>query len=118
MASTFPFVVVEAQGASLSLVTAPDYESGYNRSAFRHWIDADKDGCNTRAEVLIEEAIVKPKVGKNCALSGGKWRSQYDKLVTTNSGALDIDHLVPLAEAWRSGAWRGLINNEKILLTI
>jgi len=56
-------------------------------------------------EVLIEEAIVKPKIGKKCVLTGGKWRSQYDKLVTTNPRKLDIDHLIPLAEAWRSSAW-------------
>lgn len=94
-----------AQAATLSLITAVDHDGDYDRSAFRHWIDADKDGCDTRAEVLIEEAIVKPKIGKNCSLSGGKWRSQYDKLITSNPSALDVDHLVPLAEAWRSGAW-------------
>ena len=105
VASTFPVVTFPAQGASLSLRTAPDYETGYSRSAFGGWIDADKNGCNTRKEVLIEEAIVKPKIGKKCELTGGKWRSQYDKLVTTNPRKLDIDHLIPLAEAWRSGAW-------------
>ena len=94
-----------AQAETLQLTIAEDKTTGYKRSAFKHWIDADKDGCDTRAEVLIEEAIVKPKVGKNCKLVGGKWRSQYDKLVTTNPSSLDIDHLVPLAEAWRSGAW-------------
>jgi len=100
MALTLP-----ARGETYSLVTAPDYEGEYKRSAFRHWVDADKNGCDTRAEVLIEEAIVKPKIGKKCSLTGGKWRSQYDKLVTTDPSKLDIDHLVPLAEAWRSGAW-------------
>lgn len=93
------------RAASLSLKTAVDYEGAYKRSAFRHWIDADKDGCDTRAEVLLEEAIVKPNIGKKCTLSGGKWRSQYDNLITTNPSKLDIDHLVPLEEAWRSGAW-------------
>jgi hypothetical protein len=105
VASSLTALAFPAQAATLSLKTAADHEGDYDRSAFKHWIDADKDGCDTRAEVLIEEAIVKPKVGKKCALTGGKWRSQYDKLVTTNPSALDIDHLVPLAEAWRSGAW-------------
>ena len=105
IASSLTALVFPAQAATLSLVTAADHEGDYNRSAFRHWIDADKDGCDTRSEVLIEEAILKPKVGKKCVLTGGKWRSQYDKLVTTNPSTLDIDHLVPLAEAWRSGAW-------------
>ena len=103
--TSIPLQIGIASASSLSLVTAPDYEGKYSRSAFKHWIDEDKNGCNTRAEVLIRDAIVKPKVGKNCVLIGGKWRSQYDKLVTTNASALDIDHLVPLAEAWRSGAW-------------
>lgn len=105
IASSLTAFVLPAQAAALSLITAADHEGDYNRSAFGDWIDADEDGCDTRAEVLIEEAIVKPKVGKKCVLTGGKWRSQYDKLVTTNASTLDIDHLVPLLEAWRSGAW-------------
>ena len=56
-------------------------------------------------EVLISEATVKPKVGTGCYLSGGKWRSPYDAKVFTNPTGLDVDHMVPLAEAWRSGAW-------------
>jgi len=87
------------------LIIAADYSQGYNRNLFKHWIDADKDGCDTRAEVLIEEAIAKPKIGKNCKITGGKWISSYDGKSFKNSGKLDIDHLVPLAEAWRSGAW-------------
>ena len=89
-----------------SLVKAPEHNIGYARTYFKLWIDADKDGCNTRAEVLIEEAILKPKVGKNCALSGGSWLSPYDNKLTSKPSDLDIDHVVPLAEAWRSGAWK------------
>jgi len=84
---------------------APDKESGYDRSLFKHWIDADKDKCDTRAEVLISEAVVKPKVDKKCKITGGKWLSAYDGKSITNASQLDVDHLVPLAEAWRSGAW-------------
>jgi alpha-D-ribose 1-methylphosphonate 5-triphosphate synthase subunit PhnH len=87
------------------LVVSQDKQTGYNRSLFKHWIDADKDGCNTRAEVLIEEATFKPKLGKKCALTGGKWLSPYDGKTTVKTSDLDIDHVVPLAEAWRSGAW-------------
>jgi hypothetical protein len=93
----------------MALTTAPqiaeDKDSGYNRSLFKHWIDADKNGCNTRAEVLISEAVVKPKVDKKCKITGGKWLSAYDNKSVTNASQLDVDHLVPLAEAWRSGAW-------------
>jgi hypothetical protein len=89
----------------ITLVMTVDQIGGYSRNLFKHWIDADKDGCNTRYEVLIAEAIVKPKVGARCYLTGGKWRSPYDGKVFTNPTGLDIDHMVPLAEAWRSGAW-------------
>jgi Protein of unknown function (DUF1524) len=85
---------------------AEDRTTGYNRSFFKHWIDADKNGCNTRAEVLIEEAIVKPKIGPKCKLTGGKWISAFDGKTITKASQLDVDHMVPLAEAWRSGAWK------------
>ena len=88
------------------LVVAEDKNSGYKRSAFKHWIDADKNGCNTRAEVLIAEAIKKPKIGAKCKLTGGKWISAYDGKTITSATQLDVDHMVPLAEAWRSGAWK------------
>ena len=87
------------------LYIAADRPEGYDRSLFKHWIDADKNGCDTRKEVLISEAIVKPKIGKRCVLTGGKWLSSFDGKTHTKDSGLDVDHLVPLAEAWRSGAW-------------
>ena len=95
-----------ARANTLGLVTAADKTTGYNRALFKHWIDADKDGCDTRAEVLIEEAVTKPKVGSKCVLTGGKWLSAYDGVEVTSATKLDVDHMVPLAEAWRSGAWK------------
>ncbi len=95
-----------ASANTLQLVVAEDNTTGYKRSLFKHWVDADKDGCDTRAEVLIEEAVVKPKIGPKCKLTGGEWFSSYDGKTITNASKLDVDHLVPLAEAWRSGAWK------------
>jgi len=97
--------VQSAYAGDGTLLIAPDNLEGYDRTLFKHWIDADKDGCDTRAEVLIEEAILKPKIGPKCKLTGGKWISAYDGKTITNSSLLDVDHMVPLAEAWRSGAW-------------
>jgi hypothetical protein len=104
------FLVVGFMGAPVQagdgvLFIAADHTEGYDRALFKLWVDADKNGCDTRAEVLIKEAVVKPKKGANCKLTGGKWVSSYDGVTYTNSSKLDIDHLVPLAEAWRSGAW-------------
>ncbi|MDQ0701195.1 HNH endonuclease family protein [Streptomyces sp. EN16] len=80
--------------------------TGYTRSSFRHWNAGEitTDGCNTRAEVLIAEAVVAPTVGAGCKLTGGTWLSYYDGQEVTNASGLDIDHMVPLAEAWDSGA--------------
>lgn len=87
-----------------SLPTASEVRTGYNRDLFRHWTDADGDGCSTRNEVLISEADDPVSVGSGCSLSGGRWYSYYDRVSWTNAGDVDIDHMVPLAEAWDSGA--------------
>ena len=63
--------------------TANEYYGGYDRNLFKHWIDADKNGCDTRKEVLIAEAIIKPKKGAKCALTVGKWTSAYDGISYT-----------------------------------
>ncbi|MGW7642338.1 GmrSD restriction endonuclease domain-containing protein, partial [Streptomyces decoyicus] len=86
------------------LRVARESRAGYERDKFRLWRDADHDGCDTRKEVLVSEAIVKPRQGKNCKLTGGNWHSAYDGKTLTNARQLDIDHVVPLAEAWDSGA--------------
>ena len=83
-----------------------EHTAGYRRSAFSLWADADHDRCNTRAEVLLAEARTKPRRTAACTLSGGSWLSPYDGKRFTSAGKLDIDHLVPLAEAWQSGAYR------------
>jgi hypothetical protein len=87
-----------------NLPVATEIRTGYNRDLFNHWIDADGDGCNTRYEVLIAEATTTPSVGSGCTLSGGAWYSYYDGAGWTDPADLDIDHFVPLAEAWDSGA--------------
>jgi hypothetical protein len=87
------------------LVTTSEHTAGYDRAKFTLWTDADHDGCDTRDEVLIQEATTRPHVGAGCALTGGQWRSRYDGVTTNDPSTFDIDHLVPLNEAWKSGAW-------------
>jgi hypothetical protein len=90
--------------AVADLPTGTESRTGYQRSSFRHWIDADRDGCNTRYEVLIDEAVSPPEVGPGCTLTGGSWHSYYDDVIIEQASGLDVDHVVPLAEAWDSGA--------------
>lgn len=88
----------------LSLVIEPEVTSGYDRDLFRHWIDVDGDGCDARREVLIAEAVVAPTIGDRCALVGGRWYSAFDGEHTEDPSKFDVDHMVPLKEAWDSGA--------------
>jgi Protein of unknown function (DUF1524) len=86
------------------LVGATEVRTGYDRAKFPHWVDADGDGCDTRREVLIAESETSVSVGSGCSLSGGRWFSYYDRVSWTDTSRIDIDHMVPLAEAWDSGA--------------
>lgn len=97
-------VITTLRQAIDDLPIADESRDGYERDKFKHWADADGDGCNTRAEVLIDEAVVTPTLGPRCTISGGLWYSYYDDTDQANARSLDIDHMVPLAEAWAS--WR------------
>lgn len=86
------------------LTVASEHREGYDRELWAHWSDLDANGCDTRREVLLEEAVVAPAVGEGCRLSGGVWISVYDGAVEEGSGrGFDVDHLVPLYEAHKSG---------------
>ncbi|MCX4400144.1 HNH endonuclease family protein (plasmid) [Streptomyces sp. NBC_00053] len=107
--SAAPGAPAGGNGLSLSeaiakIPAADEVRDGYKRDSFKHWIDEDGDSCSTRNEVLLAEAVKAPEQGARCALTGGEWRSYYDEVTVTAAGKLDIDHMVPLAEAWDSGA--------------
>lgn len=91
--------------AELPEDNAPATHTGYNRDYFSAWIDADGDGCNTRAEVLIAESQTAIGSRGTCTITTGSWTSAYDGASFTDASKLDIDHFVPLNEAWLSGAY-------------
>jgi hypothetical protein len=86
-----------------TLKVAPESRTGYVRTKFKHW-DSTGNGCDSRKSVIISEAIVKPTVKTGCVIVGGEWLSVYDNVKVTDASKLDVDHMVPLAEAWDSGA--------------
>lgn len=89
------------------LSVAEEHIGGYKRSLFKHWIDANKNGKDTRAEVLIAESLVSVRLSSTGkTVSTGKWLSLYDGETWTLASDVDVDHVVALAEAWRSGAWK------------
>lgn len=87
-----------------SLPVSPENRDGYDRDLFRHWTDPERNGCDTRDDVLAAEAVAGTRRG--CEVIGGRWVSAYDGSVTSNPSNFDVDHVVALAEAWDSGAWR------------
>ncbi|MEU1589552.1 HNH endonuclease family protein [Micromonospora sp. NPDC005710] len=76
--------------------------SGYSRDLFPHWITIS-GSCNTREQVLKRDGT-SVVVDSACAAISGRWYSPYDGATWTAASDVDIDHVVPLAEAWRSGA--------------
>ena len=96
-------IKVRLHRAIRNMDVARETRVGYDRDKFRHWVDADGDCRDTRDEVLANESRVRVS---GCDIQVGKWRSYYDRVVTRRSTNFDIDHLVPLAEAWDSGAKR------------
>ena len=93
--------VAESQLASLS-VEAEGSTDDYDRDDFPHWSPVEGN-CNTR-ETVLERDGEGVESGTDCYPTSGDWESAYDGETFTEAGDLDIDHVVPLAEAWRSGA--------------
>jgi hypothetical protein len=83
-------------------VAAKGSMSGYSREKFPHWI-SQGNGCDTRDEVLKRDGK-DVKTSASCKIGSGSWFSKYDGKTYTDPQKLDVDHMVPLADAWRSGA--------------
>lgn len=106
---------------------AVERREGYKRALYKHWnkgLDTS-DGCDTRREVILSEAVEGPQVASGCKLTGGSWTSPYDDVVVTDAGGLDVDHMVPLAEvhdsggyAWEAGRREAYANDQASPLTL
>lgn len=91
----------DAQSQLNSLtVKSEDSMSGYSRNLFPHW-SSQGNGCDTRQLVLQRDADY---YSGNCPVTSGKWYSYFDGVTVYSPSEIDVDHIVPLAEAWRSGA--------------
>jgi Protein of unknown function (DUF1524) len=83
-------------------VAADGSMTGYSRDKFPHWITISGT-CNARETVLKRDGtgVVTDSA---CAATSGRWFSPYDGATWTQASDVDIDHIVPLANAWRTGA--------------
>ncbi len=112
--------VAEATRLLDGLAVAPRNGRGpaYDRDAFGSaWADVDGNGCNQRDDVLLRDAVPGTAVlaeqgACDHDVLAGTWRDPYtgrtlafdDLKDPRQAQAIQIDHVVPLAEAWRSGA--------------
>jgi hypothetical protein len=83
-------------------IEAPHSMNGYSRAKFPHWIQQGEN-CDTREVVLKRDGRDVTRDAQ-CRAVSGTWHSLYDDRTLTAASQVDIDHMVPLANAWRSGA--------------
>lgn len=83
-------------------VRANGPSTGYSRDKFPHW-HIVSGTCNTRETVLKRDGT-NVTVGSDCYPTSGSWKSPYDGATWTQPSDVDIDHMVPLANAWKTGA--------------
>jgi hypothetical protein len=91
-----------AELATLTVGT-PHSMDGYSRDAFDIWAK-QPDGCTTRQDVLARDGDDVVEGSNGCQPTSGSWYSAYDDTNVTVVAQATIDHVVPLADAWRSGA--------------
>lgn len=83
-------------------VKASGSMAGYSRDRFPHWSTVEGT-CDTR-EMVLKRDGKDVRGDAECRAVSGSWTSPYDGATWTKATDVDIDHWVPLAAAWRSGA--------------
>lgn len=66
------------------------------------WEEPD-GSCDVRDDALIRDGSG-VEIDEDCSFTAGEWVGPYSGVTLTDSSDVDIDHIVPLANAWRSGA--------------
>jgi Protein of unknown function (DUF1524) len=104
LAGQEPAAGVDTVTAQLETLTVGEWApmTGYSRDRFEHWT-SQGDGCDTRDRVLQRDGQG-VSTGDDCQITSGSWFSVYDGQTFTDPSDVDIDHMVPLANAWRTGA--------------
>lgn len=77
---------------------------------FGRWVnDPHDETCyNTRAKVLVRDSVkaVVFKENNNCVVDQGKWKDAYTNQTFALASDIQIDHFVPLKNAYISGAYK------------
>lgn len=87
--------------------------TGYRRAEFGEgWRDTDRNGCDARNDVLARDLVQVVLRPGTCLVSTGVLHDPYTgetiRFVrgALTSSAVQIDHVVALADAWQKGAQR------------
>lgn len=106
-------------------ISKSEVASGYSRDLFDHWIDADQDGLDTRAELLKKLSTGQVTINKYGTVKKGRWNDPYTGRVFFNASDVDVDHVVSLkwaydrgAESWTPLKKRQFANDERNLLVV
>jgi Protein of unknown function (DUF1524)/Excalibur calcium-binding domain len=114
-----PTVVRRAQaGTALAVLDALAVKgraprTGYQREQFgQAWADTDRNGCDTRNDILRRDlhALVLKAGTHGCLVLRGTLDDPYTGRViafergAATSARVQIDHVVPLSDAWQKGA--------------
>ncbi|KAF8446813.1 hypothetical protein BDZ91DRAFT_669970, partial [Kalaharituber pfeilii] len=94
--------VAKTQLAALTVRAANASAPTFQRSSFGGW--ATTLGCTTRETVLKRDATQVADPTSGCTVTTGKWLDPYSGTTLTLASQADVDHLVPLKDAWISGA--------------
>jgi hypothetical protein len=87
-------------------VAVQSHAISYDRDKdFGDWVSQGGE-CDTRAVVLEDESLKRTTANEYCTIETGKWFSYYNATLYRKASALQIDHTVPVENAWISGAWR------------
>ncbi|QCX26482.1 excalibur calcium-binding domain-containing protein [Nocardioides jishulii] len=83
--------------------------TGYDRAMFgQAWMDADRNGCDTRNDMLAAHLTEIRLESNGCVVTSGVLADSYTATVVDfvkGHGALvDIDHIVSLGNSWATGA--------------
>jgi hypothetical protein len=84
--------------------------TGYDRARFGPaWLDADRNGCDTRNDILRANLVAVRLEGNGCVVAAGSYDDPYTgsriDYVVGDGALIDIDHVVSLGNAWATGAF-------------
>lgn len=100
--------VVKLQETIKAVKIAGTSEVNYERGDWRHWSDLDKNGCDSREDILLAQGTkIVTETNDPCDAVSGLWVSPYEGKAITDPNGIDIDHVVPLGWAAQNGgqAW-------------